>query len=168
MNKLKMALCVLMIVGLASHPKEATAQIPPKAKAFLVMCAYGTVGGALLGFASLAFQNNSRAIAQGASLGLYTGMAFGGYVLATHQKGGVTEEYPPQDPYQDQPPPPGFGPGDDMMGPPPGEAPPSDGGFFGVQLRVEEIHGNLASNFEPKKGTINSPPVYVPLIQMSF
>ena len=69
---------------LITPTKEAQA-IEPKTKAFLVMCAYGTVGGALLGFASMAFGTNSRAIAQGASLGLYAGIIFGGYVISSHR-----------------------------------------------------------------------------------
>lgn len=56
----------------------------PKTKAFLIVCGYGTVGGGLLGLASMAFGAKSKAIAQGASLGLYSGILFGAYILMTH------------------------------------------------------------------------------------
>ena len=66
------------------RPHEARAEMPVKAKAFMTMAAYGAGGGALLGFATMAFGNSSRAIAQGASLGLYAGIIFGSYVLISH------------------------------------------------------------------------------------
>lgn len=57
-----------------------------KLKTFLTACAYGTVGGALLGLASLAFisnpSDNYGNIAKGASLGLYGGIIYG-YISAT-------------------------------------------------------------------------------------
>ena len=56
----------------------------PKMKAFLLMTTYGTVGGFLLGSASLAFDTPGRAPFVGASLGLYAGLAFGSYVLVSH------------------------------------------------------------------------------------
>ena len=55
-----------------------------RAKALGSMALYGTVGGALLGAASLAFGTNGRAVAQGASLGLYGGIIFGSYVVISH------------------------------------------------------------------------------------
>jgi hypothetical protein len=82
--------------------------IPPKVKAFLGICAYGTVGGALLGFASLAFQENPKAIAQGASLGLYMGIIFGSVVVSSHRRRGAGPIEPEFDPYGQEPPP-GFG-----------------------------------------------------------
>lgn len=65
-------------------PQEAKAQMPAKARAFLTIVGYGTAGGALLGTASMAFGQSTRAIAQGASIGLYTGILFGAYVLVSH------------------------------------------------------------------------------------
>jgi hypothetical protein len=59
--------------------------MPPKTKAFLIVSGYGMAGGALLGLASMAFGEEARAIFQGASLGLYAGMLFGGYVLLAHK-----------------------------------------------------------------------------------
>jgi hypothetical protein len=65
---------------------RAQAEIPPKAKAFMTVAGYGAGGGALLGLASMAFGTNSRAIAQGASLGLYAGIIFGTYILVSHNQ----------------------------------------------------------------------------------
>lgn len=62
----------------------AKAEVDPKLKALGAMAAYGTVGGALLGTASLAFGTKGRSVAIGASLGLYAGLIFGGYVVMTH------------------------------------------------------------------------------------
>jgi hypothetical protein len=59
-------------------------QMDPKLKALGSMALYGTVGGFLLGTASLAFGTEPRTIAKGASLGLYAGLLFGGYVVVSH------------------------------------------------------------------------------------
>jgi hypothetical protein len=67
-------------------PSRAQADVPAKAKAFLTVSGYGATGGALLGLASMAFGTSSRAIAQGASLGLYAGILFGTYVLVSHHQ----------------------------------------------------------------------------------
>ncbi len=58
------------------------------------MAGYGVVGGALLGTASLAFGTGGRSIAKGASLGLYAGLIFGGYVLFNYEmkKRGYNQE----------------------------------------------------------------------------
>lgn len=54
---------------------------------FLKDCAYGTGAGALVGLASLAFEDKpsekSNNIARGASLGLYAGIAYGIYEMET-------------------------------------------------------------------------------------
>lgn len=63
---------------------SVSAQMDPKAKAVGTMALYGTVGGTLLGAASLAFGAKGRSVAIGASLGLYAGLIFGGYVVGTH------------------------------------------------------------------------------------
>ena len=68
---------------------EAQAQ-DAKSRALGSMALYGTIGGALLGTATLAFGNGARAIAQGASLGLYAGLIFGTYVVLSH---GFQREY---------------------------------------------------------------------------
>ncbi len=52
---------------------------------FLKSCAYGTLGGAALGLATLAVSENPSGkmsnVARGASLGLYAGIAYGFYSL---------------------------------------------------------------------------------------
>ena len=60
------------------------------------MALYGTVGGALLGTASLAFGTSGRSIAKGASLGLYSGLLFGGYVVVSHAMNKRKAEQPQQ------------------------------------------------------------------------
>ena len=55
-----------------------------KFRTLAVTSAYGTVGGLLLGTASLAFGTSGRAVAKGASLGLYAGILFGGYIIVSH------------------------------------------------------------------------------------
>lgn len=64
--------------------QSAQAEMDPKIKAMSTMAIYGTVGGALLGTAALAFDADGRSVAVGASLGLYMGLIFGGYVIGTH------------------------------------------------------------------------------------
>ncbi len=58
--------------------------LSPETKAFLIICGYGTVGGALLGVASMAFGGKAINIAKGASVGLYSGILFGAYVIYSH------------------------------------------------------------------------------------
>ena len=57
----------------------------PKLKMMATMAGYGVVGGALLGTATLAFGAGGRSIAKGASLGLYAGLLFGGYILMNYE-----------------------------------------------------------------------------------
>tara|TARA_B100000886_G_scaffold330225_1_gene280434 strand:- start:171 stop:617 length:447 start_codon:yes stop_codon:yes gene_type:complete len=83
MNKI-IFLTLVLVVCLKPINVEAAPKINPKTKAFLLMTAYGTVGGFLLGTASLAFETPGRAPFIGASLGLYAGLAFGSYVLVSH------------------------------------------------------------------------------------
>ncbi|MBD64271.1 MAG: hypothetical protein CME62_03640 [Halobacteriovoraceae bacterium] len=160
-------------------PMNKAHAMAPKTKAFLVICTYGTVGGALLGFASMAFGTNSRAIAQGASLGLYAGIAFGAYVISTHGRQNTTPEvYEPQEPppgFNDGFPQPGYnepGYGDPSGGafgaPPP--SPEDEGGFFGSPNRALEINEDLYYNYRlgNKKGREISPPIYIHLFQGSF
>tara|TARA_X000000950_G_C13670196_1_gene559624 strand:- start:18 stop:464 length:447 start_codon:yes stop_codon:yes gene_type:complete len=78
----KLALCCLLI--LFTSPKVKAFEIDPRVKTFLVMNAYGVVGGLLLGSATLAFGTSGRSPFIGASLGLYAGLAFGGYVVVSH------------------------------------------------------------------------------------
>lgn len=61
------------------------AALDPKLKMLGTMAGYGVVGGALLGTATMAFGANGRAIAKGASLGLYAGLIFGGYIILNYE-----------------------------------------------------------------------------------
>ena len=56
-----------------------------KLKILGTMSAYGIVGGALLGTASMAFGGSGKAIAKGASLGLYGGLIFGTYIILSYE-----------------------------------------------------------------------------------
>lgn len=77
--------------------------LDPKLKVLGSMAGYGVVGGALLGAASMAFGTNGRAIAKGASLGLYAGLIFGSYVIVSYEmkKRGYGTEQQQQDYYPD-------------------------------------------------------------------
>ena len=50
----------------------------------LTVTGYGAGAGALVGLASLAFGSEIKAVAQGASLGLYLGLLFGSYIVISH------------------------------------------------------------------------------------
>lgn len=170
----KLVISLFVFISLAIPMQEAKA-LDAKSRAFMVMCTYGTVGGALLGFATMAFGSNSRAIAQGASLGLYGGIIFGSYVIMSHNKsrnapgGGYPEEQGPG--FNDQgPPPSGFGGGgyggggnNDGYGEEEGS-----GGFFGQ--RSTQINENFFNNYKlkSKRAREISFPIFVPLLNMQF
>jgi hypothetical protein len=73
------------------------------------MSGYGIVGGSLLGAASMAFGASGRAITRGASLGLYGGLLFGGYIILSYEmkkrgfNEGPRDDYYPdgRSPYED-------------------------------------------------------------------
>jgi hypothetical protein len=77
--------------------------VDPKLKILTTVTTYGVVGGALLGTASLAFGAGGRSIAKGASLGLYAGLLFGGYVILSYEmkKRGFGNEQQKEDYYPD-------------------------------------------------------------------
>lgn len=77
-----MTKCLLILSLLAPMNSHA---LDAKVSAVLLMAGYGTVGGALLGTASLAFGAEGRTVAKGASIGLYCGLIFGGYIVMSHQ-----------------------------------------------------------------------------------
>lgn len=76
--------------------------LDPKLKILGTMSGYGVVGGTLLGAASMAFGASGKAIARGASLGLYGGLIFGTYVILSYEmkKRGYNEQ-PREDYYPD-------------------------------------------------------------------
>ena len=165
---------ILLFATVIVSPTQKAQAMDAKGKAFLIICGYGTVGGALLGFASMAFGSNSRAIAQGASLGLYTGIGFGAYVIASHQR----SLNPPEPNYEPQQPPPGYGaPGGGVFGggngfqdPYGSPAPQNDGGFFGSPQRYIKIHEDLHYNYKMKNEGARkfNVPLYIPLLNTTF
>lgn len=79
---LKSYFCIFFILGTLFASK---AQAQTEAREFVMSCTYGVMAGTLVGAALLAFtdqpgENLSR-VARGASLGLYTGIALGLYVI---------------------------------------------------------------------------------------
>ena len=89
---------IILIFSLFSIQSFA---MDPKLKILAESAGYGTVAGALLGTATLAFDGEGRNIAKGASLGLYAGIIFGAYVITSYEmkkRGwgqGKDEEYYP-------------------------------------------------------------------------
>lgn len=163
---MKKIILLLLISFTLITPNKAQA-LDPKAKAFLVMTSYGTVGGALLGFASLAFGGKSRAIAQGASLGLYAGIIFGAYVISSYNNGQSVPTYnpPPAEPppYYDN----GYPQDNGGFGAPvPQDRPDSGGGFFGN--RVQEINEEYMTDFSGKRENNPLPPLYINLFNSTF
>ncbi len=144
--------------------------MPPKAKAFMTIVGYGAAGGAILGVASMAFGTSTRAVAQGASLGLYAGILFGSYVLfAHHQKtyGGYDDGSSPYhqsndvygDEYQqDQG---GSGEGDEST---------RRGGFFDrFKAMTHDPYYNQQFTFQSEKRKGGQlPPIRMNLIQYNF
>jgi len=106
MRKLFIALTVSFSLLFSS----ASYALDPKLKMMATMAGYGVVGGALLGTATLAFGAGGRSVAKGASLGLYAGLLFGGYILLNYElkKRGYGQEskgdyYPESSsPYEDE------------------------------------------------------------------
>lgn len=85
------ALALNLILVLAFDSGSAHAQLPASAnesnptREFIMSCTYGVLAGTLVGAASLAFTDkpgeNLKTVARGASLGLYTGIMLGLYVI---------------------------------------------------------------------------------------
>lgn len=158
MNKILSAFLIVLTISF-TVPKTAQAEIPVKAKAFLTIVGYGTAGGAILGAASMAFGTSTRAVAQGASLGLYAGILFGTYVLVSHAQGRQGYYSDDSSPYRES---------NDIYG---DEYNSEEGGgedngetrqgFFN---RIETIH----QKFAPKKKGGNLPPLSVNLLQLEF
>ncbi|TNE98911.1 MAG: hypothetical protein EP326_09030 [Deltaproteobacteria bacterium] len=93
LKSLKIVLLCTVFLGTLTFSKPAHA-VDPKVKAILTMAAYGTVGGGLLGTASLAFGTGGRSPFIGMSLGLYAGLIFGSYVVVSHKLRQYKEQNP--------------------------------------------------------------------------
>lgn len=164
---LSLALLLVLSVTLL-RPQEARAEIPVKARAFLTIAGYGTAGGALLGLATMAFGNTSRAVAKGASLGLYAGLLFGTYVLVSHHQKQMGSYEDNSSPYQES---------NDIYGDEynseeggsdsEGEA--KRGGFFDRFRVMEEHVHNQSFTFDSQKRKGSTlPPIHMNLIQYHF
>lgn len=135
--------------------------MPAKARAFLTIVGYGTAGGALLGAASMAFGNSTRAVAQGASLGLYAGIIFGTYVLVSHHQRSYGKYEDKGSPYQES---------TDIYGEEydsgSGEGGGQDGqqGGEGFFERMQTIQ----TRFKTEKKGGHMPPLYLNLFQYNF
>jgi hypothetical protein len=167
MRKTFCTLLVVLFTLTFVSPREARAEVPVKAKAFLTIVAYGTAGGAILGAASTAFGTSTRAIAQGASLGLYAGIIFGTYVLVSHHNkryGSYDDNSSPYaesndiyaDEYQDDE---GGGSNNEES---------QKGGFFDrFETIQEKFEGNSFSSGGPRRGS-RVPPLKINLFQYNF
>ena len=164
----------LLALAVTLMPLQARAQdagsLPPKAKAFLMVTAYGAGGGALLGLASMAFGTSTRAIAQGASLGLYAGIIFGSYILISHHNRTAQPTYDNSTPYKDDAD--DYGDYGDEEG---GGSSGGGGGFFDSSIRTPRSGALVALNevssyrgFETKKGGSNVPPLKFTLFSYNF
>jgi len=93
-----MSYCCLSVIPV----RQAEAAMDARVVALGSVSLYGAAGGALLGLASMAFGASSKAIAKGASLGLYAGIAFGTYVVVSHHMKNSPgyQEYPASSPYE--------------------------------------------------------------------
>ncbi len=82
-KKLLVSLFVISVgIGFVNN---ARAELDARARAMVLVTSYGVGGGTLLGLASMAFGTKWRAVAVGASLGLYTGLIFGTYIVISHE-----------------------------------------------------------------------------------
>jgi hypothetical protein len=168
MRKLLSLLLVLFITLSILKPQAAQAEIPVKAKAFLTMSAYGAAGGALLGLASMAFGTTTRAVTQGASLGLYAGIIFGSYVLISHHQRQAGSYEDTSSPYRQS---------TDIYGEDyqsdQGGATSTDeaakGGFFDRFKAMQDPYYTQSFTFDSaKKKGGQIPPIYFNLIDYSF
>ncbi len=169
MKKIISSFLICFIILSVGRPQEASAEIPPKAKAFLVITGYGAGGGALLGVASLAFGSSTKAIAKGASLGLYAGILFGAYVLISHhnkQFGDYEDNSSPYseskdiygDDYNSE-----EGGGEEDSG-----ATNKNRGFFDRIQLIQENMYNQSFTFHSVKKKNSLPPIQMNIIQYNF
>ena len=95
---MKKKLPILMLIFTLFFTSSAFG-LDPKLRILATMTGYGVVGGALLGTATMAFGTSGRAIAKGASLGLYGGLIFGSYVIINYEMKKRGYESAPRDDY---------------------------------------------------------------------
>ncbi|MCY4643032.1 MAG: hypothetical protein OXB88_00275 [Bacteriovoracales bacterium] len=88
-KSLKTAFIFWILLLTFFFPSAVSWGMDSKAQVLLRAGYYGSVAGALLGVASLAFGSGPRSVAQGASLGLYGGLLFGGHLIFDSRYKGV-------------------------------------------------------------------------------
>jgi hypothetical protein len=169
MRKFLSLFLALFITLALLKPQTAQAEIPAKAKAILTMAGYGAAGGALLGFATMAFGNTSRAISQGASLGLYAGLIFGAYVLVSHHQKQMGSYQDDSSPYQKS----SDVYGDEYDSEEGGDADQDSnsrrGGFFDRFQVMQEHMNNQSFTFDSQKMKGGSvPPIQMNVLQFNF
>ena len=74
---------ILVLLFISVTPVHS-ATLERSFKTFGTSALWGTLGGALLGGAAMAFGTNASSIAKGASLGLYAGLLYGGYLMVDY------------------------------------------------------------------------------------
>lgn len=156
MRKFVSTFLIVLVVSFL-HPQEARAELSARTKAAITIVGYGTAGGALMGAASMAFGTSTRAVAQGASLGLYAGIIFASYVLISHHQRSRGTYDSDNTIYRDS----NDIYGDEYGAEDGGSSEGRRGGFFN---RFESVH----SQFAPKEKGGSLPPLQVNLFQMSF
>jgi uncharacterized membrane protein len=99
MKSRRLLTIAMIAVGLffGSVPSKPAQAMSPQFKLIAITSGYGAVAGALLGVASLAFGAESDAIFVGASLGLYTGLGVGTYMVLTEPAPPAQKSYPEDD-----------------------------------------------------------------------
>lgn len=170
MKFLSVCFVTASLIFIPFRAQAAEGGLPPKAKAFLMVSAYGAGGGALLGLASMAFGTSSRAIAQGASLGLYAGIIFGTYIIISHNNRTSQPSYDNSTPYQD-----GEDDYSDYGDDPDAQGESKGGGFFDSGIRNPRSGAQVAMNevsayrsFETKKGGNSVPPLQMTFFRYQF
>lgn len=157
MRKILSTLLILLVVSFLK-PEAARAEMPVKAKAFLTIVGYGTAGGAILGAATMAFGTSTRAVAQGASLGLYAGILFGTYVLVSHHNKRYGSYEDNSSPYSES---------TDVYG---DEYNSEDGGSDGEGDRQGFFNRfeSMTEKFKAKEKGSKMPPIHINLLQYNF
>jgi hypothetical protein len=162
MKRILSATLVVLFCLTLLKPQKAQAAMPAKARAFVTVVGYGTASGALLGAASMAFGQSTRAIAQGASIGLYAGILFGAYILVAHHQKRYGNYDDDSSPYKDSNDVYGDGYQDDEGGSSDEETEEDSGGsFFNRMNVIEQKFGN-----NRKGGGL--PPLKINLVSIEF
>ena len=118
----------------------------------------------MLGMASMAFGTTSRAIAQGASLGLYAGIIFGTYVLVSHHQKRQGSYEDKSSPYQNS----SDVYGDEYQEDEGGGGSGSEDGLFNRIQTLEERFHQKTFAFGIKRPGGHLPPVRVNLLEIQF